>query len=154
LLLLTVVFSLMLGFGLARAVEPPGTVDVIPATQKLGQELYLENCATCHIGIPPAVMPTQTWRDLLQDPQHYGAELSPIAPLNLRLIWNYILFSSRSLKPDEKIPFRLRQSQIFKALHPRVDLPREVGLTSCVSCHPGASQYNFRRLTPNWDNAP
>ncbi|HEY9883354.1 MAG TPA: hypothetical protein V6C98_07050, partial [Thermosynechococcaceae cyanobacterium] len=29
-----------------------GTVDVVPPGLKLGQEFYLENCASCHLGLP------------------------------------------------------------------------------------------------------
>lgn len=156
LILLILFWSLILGLGLAQAIEPAktGTVDVVPQNYQVGQELYLENCATCHIGIPPAVLPTQTWRDLLQDSQHYGVELKPIASLNRRLIWNYLLFSSREVKPDEKVPYRVSESKYFKALHPKVDVPRPVSLSSCATCHPGANQYNFRSLTPNWEDAP
>ena len=80
---LLLVWSLCLGLGLAQAIEAPqpsavvGTVDVVPDRYKFGQELYLENCATCHIGVPPSVLPTQTWQGLLQDSQHYGVEVKP-----------------------------------------------------------------------------
>jgi mono/diheme cytochrome c family protein len=54
------------------AIEDNGTVDRIPDRYQLGQQLYLENCATCHIGLPPQVLPTETWRRLLQDPNTTG----------------------------------------------------------------------------------
>jgi hypothetical protein len=183
LLSLLLVWSLCLGIGLAQATEPRlgtpaieqiiaadgtqpatmvspestaaiGTVDVIPDRFQLGKTVYLENCATCHVGIPPEVMPIQTWQQLLQDPQHYGAELKPLVNPGRLAVWNYMRAFSRPLATDEDVPYRLYQSYYFKALHPRVPLPARVGLSSCIACHPGADQYNFRRLTPEWQNAP
>ncbi len=156
LILMILVWSLILGLGLAQAIEPSKikTVDVIPERYKVGQQLYLENCATCHIGVPPGVLPTQTWRDLLQDAQHYGAELKPLVDPGRRLVWSYLLFGSREVKADEKIPYRVSDSKYFKALHPKVELPRKTDLSSCVSCHQGAENYDFRSLKPEWENAP
>jgi len=154
------IWSLILGWGLAQAVETPknsaeiGTVDVVAGNLKLGQEAYLENCATCHIGIPPSAFPTQTWRDLLQDSQHYGATLTPLADPARSLVWRYLRTFSRQALEDERTPYRLGESKPFKILHPKVELPRSIALSSCATCHPGANQYNFRKLTPNWENAP
>ena len=70
LLLLILLWSLAMGWGLATITsaqtiptEEIGTVDIIPDRYQLGQELYLENCASCHTDIPPAVLPTQTCKE-------------------------------------------------------------------------------------------
>lgn len=174
LLLLLLTWSLCLGWGLAQAKEPRaieptaqplpvsspaqpaaiGTVDVVPNSFKLGQDLYLENCASCHIGLPPQVMPTETWRQLIQDSQHYGAQIQPLVAPNLQVVWQYIRTFSRPQSADEEIPYRVYQSRYFKALHPKVKLPTRAGLTSCISCHSGAGKYDFRSLTAEWQNAP
>ena len=157
---LLLVWSLCLGWGLAHAIEAPqpsaviGTVDVVPDRYKFGQELYLENCATCHIGVPPSVLPAHTWRDLLQDAQHYGVEIKPLIDPPRRLVWNYLQTFSRQVAVDEKVPYRVSESQYFKVLHPKVALPRKLNLSSCATCHPGVSQFNFRSLTAEWENAP
>jgi hypothetical protein len=158
LLLVIVTWSLVMGWLLALATNAQsatptaeiGTVDVVPAQYQLGQELYLENCSTCHIGLPPAVLPTQTWKNLLQDSQHYGAQLKPLVDPPRILVWKYLSTFSRVQLDDEETPYRLNDSRYFKALHPGVKLPRPVQLGSCVSCHQGASDYNFRRLTAEW----
>ncbi len=182
LLLLLLLWSLCLGWGLAQATEPRsnatpvsgtttqpstpsatapaappatiGTVDVVPKGLKLGEDLYLATCATCHVGLPPEIMPTETWRQLLQDSQHYGAQLQPLVDPNLQIVWQYVRAFSRPQGADEDIPYRIYQSRYFKALHPKVKLPTRVGLSSCISCHPGADKYNFRSLTAEWQNAP
>lgn len=155
LLALVLLWSVVLGWGLARAADVPvGTVDVIPVNQQLGQQLYLENCATCHIGIPPAVLPDETWRQLIQDPQHYGQTITPLVDPSRLLVWTYLRDYSRSIEDNEPVPYRVSDSRYFKALHPKVNLPQPARLGTCISCHPGVGQYDFRSLTPQWQNAP
>lgn len=168
---LLLAWSLALGLGFATVIAPSpsvaadpvaasatpnsvGTVDIIPQRYQLGQQLYLENCATCHIGVPPGLLPTQTWRELLRDPQHYGAELQPLVDPPRYLVWNYLQFASRLVAADEKVPYRVADSKYFKVLHPKVELPQKATLATCITCHPGTNQFNFRSLTPNWENAP
>jgi hypothetical protein len=162
LFLVILAWSLAMGWLLAstsnvQAATPSneiGTVDVVPAQYKLGQELYLENCSTCHIALPPAVLPTQTWKNLLEDSQHYGVELKPLIDPPRVLVWKYLANFSRTQLKEEQTPYRVNDSRVFKALHPRVKLPHPVQIGSCVSCHPSATQFNFRSLTSEWDNSP
>jgi hypothetical protein len=131
-----------------------GTVDVVPEKYQLGQQLYLESCGSCHIALPPQVLPTQTWQELLQDPNHYGAQLQlPINP-QLQYIWSYLQLFSRPLKEGEPVPYRVAKSRYFKVLHPKVDVAMTLSPSSCVSCHPGAANYDFRTLTRQWQDAP
>ncbi|OCR01753.1 diheme cytochrome C [Oscillatoriales cyanobacterium USR001] len=136
------------------SVESIGTVDIIGDRYKLGQEVYLENCATCHIALPPQVLPTETWRQLLQDPEHYGQQIRLLVDPSRLLVWNYLQTYSRLQPKNEEVPYRVIKSRYFKALHPRVKIPETLNVSSCVTCHPGASQYNFRKLTSEWINSP
>ena len=164
LFLLISLWSLVIGSGLALVNHAPttaqtapntiGTVDPVPQQYQLGQQLYLENCATCHIALPPAVLPTQTWQQVLQDPQHYGVQLKPLVDPPRLLVWRYLRAFSRPVNKDEDIPYRVDNSRYFKALHPKVKLPPDVKVGSCVSCHPSAAEFNFRRLAPEWENSP
>jgi cytochrome c len=131
-----------------------GTVDRITERYQPGQKLYLENCATCHIGIPPAVLPSETWQQLLPDAQHYGTEIRPLSSPEIQFVWQYLRDYSRPKAAEDPIPYRIYQSQIFRVLHPRVKFTERVTLNSCVSCHPGAGQYDFRKLSAEWQNAP
>lgn len=132
-----------------------GSVENIQPTYQLGHELYLSTCSSCHIPIPPQVFPTQTWQQVIQDPQHYGAALQPLEGPSLLLMWKYLQTYSRPIAlKDETIPYRFNRSRYFKALHPRVDISQPLTVNSCVSCHPGASQFDFRSLTPEWQNSP
>lgn len=131
-----------------------GTVDPVPRRYQLGQELYLQNCGTCHIALPPAVLPSETWRNLLQDQEHYGQKLPPLIGPDTLILWEYLRNFSRPPAAGEKVPYRVSESRYFKALHPRVKLPRNTKIASCVTCHPSAVQFNFRELTPEWANSP
>ncbi|MBW4630717.1 MAG: diheme cytochrome c [Iphinoe sp. HA4291-MV1] len=161
LLLVILAWSLAIGWLLALATHAQGatptsevgTVDVVPAQYQLGQELYIENCSTCHIALPPAVLPTQTWKNLLEDTQHYGAQLKPLVDPPRVLVWKYLATFSRLQLQDEQTPYRINNSRYFKALHPRVKLPNPVQIGSCVTCHPNAANFNFRHLTPEWENS-
>ncbi|MBD0262721.1 MAG: cytochrome C [Tolypothrix sp. Co-bin9] len=157
LMVIILAWSLAMGWLLALAsnvqgaTNVVGTVDVVPAQFQLGQELYLENCSNCHIPIPPAVFPTQTWKNLLQDSQHYGAQLKPLVDPPRILVWRYLSTFSRAQLRDEQTPYRFSDSRYFKALHPKVQLPRPIQVGSCVSCHPSATDFNFRSLSPEWN---
>lgn len=156
LLLIILAWSLAMGWLLAFATNVQGatttsgreigTVDVVSTKYQLGQELYLENCSSCHIAIPPQVFPTQTWKNLLEDTQHYGAQLKPLVDPPRILVWQYLSTFSRPLLQDEPTPYRFANSRYFKALHPQVKLSNPMPVGSCVTCHPGAGEYNFRRL--------
>jgi hypothetical protein len=157
LFLLLLFWSIILGFGLARADMPGatiGTVDVVPENFQLGQTTYLENCASCHVGLPPAVLPSQTWRSLVQEAQHYGTVIPTIQEPLRQVAWNYLSTFSRPVNKDEEVPFRLAKSRYFKALHPRVTFEQPITLNSCATCHPASAQFDFRSLSPEWADSP
>lgn len=137
------------------SLSPTGTVDIVPQRYQLGQELYLKNCASCHIGVPPAVLPTETWLDIIQDSQHYGKELTPLVDPERLLVWEYLRTFSRTRSPEEeRTPYRVNQSRYFRALHPQIKLAQSLALGSCISCHPKVTEYDFRTLSSEWQNAP
>ena len=169
LLLIIVGWSITLGWGVAMAMDSSATlkptptnyeqklksVDPVPQRFQLGQELYLENCSSCHIALPPAIFPTETWRQLLLDlDNHYGQKLKPIIRPTILIMWEYFQYFSRPLQEEEDTPYRISESRFFKALHPKVDLPRSVSYRTCITCHPGTNQFDYRTLAPEWENAP
>ncbi len=161
LVLLLILFTMLMGVGLAQALEPKsnplvpagqaieiGTVDPVSDRDRLGQELYLESCKSCHLAIPPAVLPTQTWQALLQDSQHYGTTIDLPKGPERKILWNYLRNTSRPIaNKEERIPYRVADSRYFKALHPKVKFETKAKLTTCISCHPSANDFNFRKLS-------
>jgi mono/diheme cytochrome c family protein len=136
------------------APDPRGTVDAVPQSLQLPQETYLARCATCHIGIPPAVLPSESWKNILQDDNHYGVPWTSLRNPDLALAWKYVRTFSRPNSPTEDPPYRIARSQYFRILHPKVKFTEPVKIGTCVSCHPSVSSFNFRDLSPQWQNSP
>lgn len=166
LLALIVTWSTVLGWGMAIAVDRTSnqklsnlssytkSVDPVSKNYQLGQELYLQNCSTCHIAIPPEVLPTEAWRKILEKPQeHYGTKLPDLIGPERLLIWNYLRTFSRALATEESMPSYIAQSRYFKALHPLVKLPQPATIQTCTNCHARVSELNYRILTPEGENS-
>ncbi|MEM9162877.1 MAG: diheme cytochrome C [Cyanobacteria bacterium P01_F01_bin.4] len=154
---LAIVVFVGMGTGLSQALasEPltdmsvangvsDGAFEPVTPEFQLGQDFYLESCSACHIAVPPAVLPQQTWRVLLTDPNHYGIQIEPLPRFNARLVIDYLSLYSRPRQNQRVLPFRVRESSYFQALHPDVDFPETPTLTNCISCHPSAADFNFR----------
>ncbi|NJM97570.1 MAG: diheme cytochrome C [Phormidesmis sp. RL_2_1] len=136
--------SLWLGMGFAHAIEDPyAMVDPIDTQHIASYQRYIERCATCHVALPPAVLPTQTWQVLIHDSAHYGVTLPLMSHFDQRLILNYLQPYSYPSQ-SRSIPFRLKDSAYFGALHPDVELPEPLNLRSCLECHAGAGHQNYR----------
>ncbi len=122
-------------------------VDTVTDNFKVGEEMYLETCAKCHIAIPPAVLPVETWKKILEKPlDHYGVSVEGMNRLTQVLIWNYVSNYSRNLIKDEIQPEFIAQSRYFKALHPKVELPNPVTHRSCIVCHVNANKFDYRTI--------
>lgn len=148
--------SAVLGWGIATAQPAPDPavldIDPVPPEYQLGQRIYLNQCSSCHVAIPPELLPTQTWQQVLSTPQHYGTTIELPSAFDTELMGRYLRHLSRSLYEAEPVPYRLYQSRFFKALHPQVEFPQQPALNTCVTCHPGANQRNFRSLSPEWQD--
>ena len=131
-----------------------GTVDPVPQSLELAQETYMARCATCHIALPPAVLSSESWKNILQDDNHYGVPWTPMRNPDLALAWKYLRTFSRPNDPTEDIPYRVARSEYFTILHPKVKFTEPVKITTCISCHPSATGFNFRDLKPQWKDAP
>jgi hypothetical protein len=150
---LAIAFCITLGLGMSFALGE--SVDPVPSRFQSGQELYLENCSGCHIAIAPEVLPTETWKQLLEKPEdHYGQSLKSLIRISQLLMWEYLQTFSRPLNPGEPVPLLIDQSRYFKALHPKVKFSEPVTHKTCIQCHPGVAQFNYQTLTPEWQDAP
>lgn len=130
-----------------EAIANTPTTDVIPKRYEQSLQIYFANCSTCHIAIPAELLPQQTWQRLLENTnQHYGAQLPNIPGIEITLMWRYLGAFAKTSAIEERIPFLLRDSRFFRALHPRVRFPEPAKVTTCISCHPSAAEFNFRRL--------
>ncbi|ACK65431.1 putative low-redox potential cytochrome [Rippkaea orientalis PCC 8801] len=151
-------WSIGLGWGITHTLEAIAASpdDAVSARFEAGKELYRETCGSCHLALPPDVLPTETWQKLLEKPNdHYGTSIPNLIRLSQLLIWDYLRTFSRPIPTkNDPIPFYVAQSRYFKILHPRVEFTDPVTHKSCIVCHPGVKSFNFRTLTPQWDDAP
>ena len=88
----------LLGMGLAKAVEssPYGMVDPIDERHAVNYATYVEQCSTCHVALPAAVLPMDTWQTLITDPAHYGVTLTNITRFDQQLMLNYLQTANSS----------------------------------------------------------
>ena len=130
-----------------EAIANTPTTDVIPKRYEQSLQIYLANCSSCHLALPAELFPRQTWQRLLENTnQHYEAQLPTISGVEITLMWNYLGTFSRNAAIEDRIPFQSRDSRFFRAMHPGVRFPEPVKVTTCISCHPSAAEFNFRRL--------
>ncbi len=132
----------------------PRSVDPIPTRYQPGFESYLETCSTCHIALPPEVLPLESWQQILRRPEkHYGTSVPNFNRFTQLLIWDYVSNFSRPLPPDSPVPLYAEKSRYFKALHPKVPIPADMTAQTCVACHPNVTQFDFRTLSSEWQEA-
>ncbi len=141
--------GLRFGLDLAQAEAAPaavvGTVDAVAANQQAGRDRYIAQCSTCHLPVPPAVLPRETWTTLMTDTAHYGVALELLPRFDQQLVLNYLRTYSRENWGSRIPAFRVADSAYFTALHPDITSDQPVRLSSCVACHDQADAGNFRR---------
>lgn len=168
--------GIFIGFGLAIALQPTPVIaqgvkalDPVPSEFALRQQVYVERCGSCHVAIPPALLPQERWRELIQRPeQHFGVNLRqsqgnipPLSNIDIRLMWDYLQATSRNFQNRETLPTQLSGSRFFRALHPKVaescrtiagiNCPDRIAVQTCGVCHPQATDYDYRTLAPGWE---
>ncbi len=162
-LLAIALWSLGIGWGMTQAFNLPAALDIAPqgaiaqtsGSLQAAKDIYVDTCSECHIALPPEVLPTQAWKRLLEKPQdHYGTSITGMLRLTQLLMWNYLQTYSRPLSGDAPIPFYVERSRFFKILHPRVEFTEPITHQSCLRCHPGVGEFDYRTLTPEWFDAP
>ncbi|MBP0022142.1 MAG: cytochrome C [Cyanobacteria bacterium SBLK] len=158
---LIVFWSLAIGFGIAVALgtnrpvysQSPEqmsflkSVDPVPEGVGFARDVYVDRCGECHIALPTEILPTESWRSILQElPQHYNTTTRQIISPEIILMWNYIQLFSRTYGDSDDPPFRIDDSRYFRALHPKVNFQQIQTANTCTTCHDRASEFNFRSL--------
>ncbi|MEM9543271.1 MAG: cytochrome C [Cyanobacteria bacterium P01_E01_bin.42] len=158
---LIVLWSLAIGLGLAMALgtnQPVysqskeqtrllKSVDPVPEEVIFARDVYVDRCGECHIALPTEVLPTESWRLILQElPQHYNVRTRQIISPEIILMWNYIQLFSRTYGDSDEPPLRIDNSRYFRALHPKVDFQQVQTANTCTTCHDRAAEFNYRSL--------
>ncbi|NCO75496.1 MAG: dihem cytochrome c family protein [Cyanobacteria bacterium] len=139
-------WSIVIGWSASRSFDSMAMASVDKATGnfKIGEDLYVENCATCHIPIPPSVLPQETWQEILETPtNHYGTKVEGLTGFTQRLMWQYLQNYSRQLLKDEIKPKYMAQSRYFFALHPQINFSSTITINSCIECHSQGQNFDY-----------
>lgn len=111
---------------------------------------YVQECGTCHVAYPPALLPAASWQRLMGGlGKHYGsdAQLDPatVGELSRWLTANAGGKRARSEPPED----RITRSAWFVREHDEISLatwrlPSVRSAANCAACHTGAEQGSYR----------
>lgn len=132
-------------------------------------ELYAKECASCHFGYQPGLLPSTSWRHIMTTlNQHYGTDAS-IDEGDRAKIENYLVqYSSETsnYKRSAKITRSLQNGMLYTSLtqipylqrkHRKIDRrlveQKEVrSLARCAACHKEAEKGEYNKRTVNIPN--
>jgi hypothetical protein len=110
---------------------------------------YRQECSSCHVAYPPAMLPAASWQELMSNlSRHFGTDASvDAATLKTLSAWLDANASSRSsgTRPPEN---RITRSDWFVREHREVQprtwkLPAVKNPSNCAACHTTADQGEF-----------
>jgi len=137
-------------------------------------DLYVAECASCHMAYPPGLLPTRSWQKMMTTlNKHFGedasldaasvTELTRYLTDNSHTTARYTQRMQRNL-PADQTPLRITELDYFKHHHaelpPRLhrDNPKVGSLSNCIACHSNAEKASFREREINipgygrWDD--
>lgn len=113
---------------------------------------YQQECASCHMAYPAALLPVASWQRLMGSLNtHFGTDAS-LTPADAREISTWLTANGGTYKRVGAMPQqdRISQSDWFLRKHRAGEVPAKVwsrasvgSPSNCVACHAGAEQGNF-----------
>lgn len=113
---------------------------------------YQQECASCHMAYPAALLPVASWQHLMGSLNtHFGTDAS-LTPADAREISTWLTANGGTYKRVGAMPQqdRISQSDWFLRKHRASEVPARVwsrasvgSRSNCVACHAGAEQGNF-----------
>jgi mono/diheme cytochrome c family protein len=111
---------------------------------------YQQECAACHVAFPPGMLPSDSWRRLLNNlPRHYGTDASlDTATMNELATWLSANAGGyqrvREAPPEDRITksawFLRKHDEVPAAAWQRAAVKSPA---NCAACHAQASQGDF-----------
>ncbi|MFH2126743.1 MAG: diheme cytochrome c [Pseudomonadota bacterium] len=124
-------------------------------------QLYKDRCGGCHLAYPPALLPSASWRKIMEgQASHFGEDLG-LSPAEQRDLTRFLeagaadQSSSRLARKVRKslrgsIPLKITEVPYIIRKHQDDDIPRgafqrkSIGsLANCGACHPGSASGDF-----------
>lgn len=111
---------------------------------------YAQECAACHVAYPPGMLPSASWRRLLNDlPRHYGTDAS-LDPATVKELATWLSANAGTYKRVRETPpeDRITKSAWFIRKHDEVPAavwqrPAVKSAANCTACHTQAAQGDF-----------
>lgn len=116
--------------------------------------LYIEQCAACHFAYQPELLPSGSWRKILENLDDHFGEALPLEPETADEILVYLESGAAdhsSTKRARKImdslggniPLRVTEVPYLRHKHRKItndvlQRPSIGSLSNCIACHPGA----------------
>jgi mono/diheme cytochrome c family protein len=113
---------------------------------------YQQECASCHVAYPPGLLPSSSWKRLIEGlPKHFGTDASVDAATARELSTWLQAHSADTRRRDATTPpseDRITRSSWFVHEHDEVapatwKLPAVKSPSNCAACHRGADQGVF-----------
>ena len=134
-------FAVTLAAGAAAAEERP-----VPANPPA--DVWQQECAACHLAFPPYMLPSKSWKQLMQElNRHFDTDAS-LSDQETQSISRYLLKYAGNDKYFDGVPLRITQTSRFRQEHDAIEpsvIRREAvkSLANCKACHPGAERESF-----------
>lgn len=154
-----------------------GAVSILNAQEKVkidvrpvDNQTYKKECASCHFGYQPGLLPSSSWEYIMQNLEnHYGSDAS-ISAQNHKEILEYVLANSsekaQNYKRSAKLTQSLRDGVLYKSitkipyhqkkhrdLKPWMWEQKEVRtLANCSACHKKADLGSFSKRSVDIPN--
>lgn len=132
-----------------------------PGVAPVNNQLYDQECSSCHFAYPAGLLPEQSWRKIMSNLDDHFGENAELVEADRQTIENYLVNNSaghtdfrrskkimRSLSPSE-VPLRITELPYFKHEHDEIpsrlvkDNPKVGSFSQCDSCHRDAKNGYF-----------
>ncbi len=120
----------------------------------LAEERFWQECAICHIGYPPRMLPTQSWRNIMAGlERHFGMDAS-LPAKDIEEITFYLAENSTDCWGVELVPLRITSTDWFRRRHNSYVIPPDIWLSravrtpaNCPACHGNARSGHYSERT-------
>lgn len=115
--------------------------------------VWQEECGSCHIAYPPALLPAESWREIMaQLDRHFGVDASVDAPTAKTITRFLEANAGRDRRRSGAAPLRITHARWFVHEHDEVPAPvwKSPAVKSpanCEACHARAAQGDFSEHT-------
>lgn len=141
---------LALSLAVAGASGPASADDDIRLFAPPPLSAYQQECGSCHLAYPPALLPAASWQRLMATlSQHYGSDAS-LDAATAKPIADWLAAHAATGKRSRELPpqDRITRSAWFQREHREItpvvwQRPAIKSPAQCAACHPRAEQGRF-----------